>query len=57
MRTSVGLRELTATHKDLARKLVAMERKYDTKFKVVFDAIRKLMESPSTTFPQWNVAR
>ena len=44
MRTFVRLRELMATHKDLARKLNAMERKYDAHFKVVFEAIRKLME-------------
>ncbi len=46
MRTFVKLREMLATHKDLARKLEAMERKYDAKFKVVFDALRKLMEPP-----------
>jgi len=46
MRTFAKLRELLATHKDLARKLDAMEKKYDAQFKVVFDAIRKLMEAP-----------
>ena len=44
MRAFVRLREMLATHKDLARKLKAMERNYDAKFKVVFDALRKLME-------------
>lgn len=43
MRAFVKLRELLSTRKDLARKLNAMERKYDTQFKVVFDAIRQLM--------------
>ena len=43
MRAFVRLRELLATHKDLARKLAAMEKKYDAQFKVVFDAIRNLM--------------
>ncbi len=38
------LRELLATHKDLARKLDALEKKYDAQFQVVFDAIRRLME-------------
>lgn len=47
MRAFVRLRELLATHKDLARKLNDMEKKYDTQFKVVFDAIRKLMEPPA----------
>ncbi len=43
MRAFVKLREMLATHKDLARKLNAMEKKYDSQFKVVFDAIRQLM--------------
>jgi hypothetical protein len=49
MRAFVKLRELLATHKDLARKLDALERKYDAQFKVVFDAIRQLMEPPKAT--------
>lgn len=47
MRAFVRLREILATHKDLARKLQEMEKKYDTQFKVVFDAIRKLMAPPA----------
>jgi hypothetical protein len=43
MRAFVHLRELLATHRDLARKLEELERKYDGKFAVVFDAIHKLM--------------
>jgi len=31
-------REILASHKDLANKLEALERKYDAQFKVVFDA-------------------
>ena len=46
MRAFVRLRELLATHKDLAEKLGALEKKYDAQFRVVFDAIRKLMETP-----------
>ncbi len=46
MRAFVRLREMLATHKDLARKLAALEKKYDDKFKVVFEAIRQLMEPP-----------
>jgi hypothetical protein len=46
MRAFVKLRELLATHKDLARKLEALERKYDAQFKAVFDAIRQLMVPP-----------
>ena len=48
MRAFVRLRELLATHKDLARKLEEMEKKYDHQFRVVFDAIRKLMAPPKT---------
>ena len=44
MRAFVRLRQLLATHEDLARKLEAMEKKYDVQFKVVFDAIRELMK-------------
>jgi hypothetical protein len=44
MRTFVQLREILATHKDLAQKLEALEKKYDRQFKVVFDAIRQLMK-------------
>lgn len=46
MRAFVKLREILATHKDLARKLNEMEEKYDAQFKVVFDAIRQLMIPP-----------
>ena len=40
---NIRLRELMATHRDLARKLLQLEKKYDAKFSVVFEAIRKLM--------------
>ena len=43
VRAFVRLRELIASHKDLAKKLAELERKYDAQFKVVFDAIRELM--------------
>ncbi|OHB76391.1 MAG: DNA-binding protein [Planctomycetes bacterium RBG_16_59_8] len=46
MRTFVQLRNLLSTHADLARKLEELERKYDTQFRVVFDAIRQLMTPP-----------
>ena len=46
MRAFVRLRAVLATHKDLAAKLEAMEKKYDAQFKVVFDAIRQLMIPP-----------
>jgi len=46
MRTFVQLREVMLSHRDLAAKLATLECKYDGKFKVVFDAIRKLMDPP-----------
>ena len=46
MRAFVRLRRLMGAHADLARKLNGLERKYDAQFKVVFDAIRQLMEPP-----------
>jgi hypothetical protein len=46
MRAFVRLREILASHKDLANKLEALERKYDAQCKVVFDAIRQLMAPP-----------
>ena len=46
MRAFVKLREMLTSHKDLARKLAALERKYDAQFKIVFDAIRQLMAPP-----------
>ena len=46
MRTFVRLREMLLSNADLARKLAALEKKYDAQFKVVFDAIRELMAPP-----------
>jgi hypothetical protein len=43
MRAFVRLRQLISSNADLARKLAALERKYDAQFKMVFDAIRELM--------------
>ena len=46
MRAFVRLRQMLQTNADLARKLAALEKKYDAQFKVVFDAIRALMAPP-----------
>jgi len=46
MRAFVRLRELIASHKELAKKLEELEKKYDAQFKMVFDAIRQLMKPP-----------
>jgi len=46
MRTFAKLREIISRHKDLARRLDELEKKYDAQFKIVFDAIRQLMAPP-----------
>ena len=46
MRAFVKLRKLLQTHADLARKLAELEGKYDRQFRVIFDAIRELMNPP-----------
>ena len=54
MRAFVRLRRLLASHADLARKLEALEKKYDTQFKQVFEAIRQLM-TPSPAEPKHRI--
>ncbi|HLB05683.1 MAG TPA: ORF6N domain-containing protein [Thermodesulfobacteriota bacterium] len=46
MRAFMKLREMIASNKDLAKKFEELEKKYDTQFKIVFDAIRQLMAPP-----------
>ncbi len=46
MRTFTKLREIISANKDLSRRLDELEKKYDTQFRVVFDAIRELMKPP-----------
>jgi hypothetical protein len=46
MRAFVRLRRLLSTNADLSRKLEALEQKYDSQFRVVFEAIRALMAEP-----------
>ena len=52
VRAFVKLRQLLASHADLARKVDALEKKYDAQFKVVFDAIRQLMAPPPEERPK-----
>ena len=47
MRAFVRLRRMLASNEELARKLAALERKYDAQLKIVFDAIRELMTPPT----------
>ncbi len=46
MRAFVRLRQILSANKDLERRFDALEERYDKQFKVVFDAIRALMEPP-----------
>jgi hypothetical protein len=46
VRAFVRMRRMLANNRQLAVKLALLESKYDIQFKVVFDAIRKLMEKP-----------
>jgi hypothetical protein len=43
MRAFARLRQIVTQQVDLARKLNALEQRYDGQFKVVFDALRELM--------------
>ena len=46
MRAFVRLRELALTHADLTRQIADLETKYDSRFRVVFDALRRLTVPP-----------
>jgi len=43
MRAFVRLRKFAITHSDLANRIEEMERHYDAKFKIVFDAIQRII--------------
>jgi hypothetical protein len=47
MRTFVQLRRLMDSNRDLARKIEAMEKKYDEQFAAIFDAIKQLIAEDS----------
>ena len=49
VRAFVRLREIISSSKELAKRLDDPEKKYDSQFKVVFDAIRQLMTPPEIT--------
>jgi len=44
MRAFVKLRRMLASNAELARRLEELEKKYDSQFRIVFEAIRSLME-------------
>ena len=43
MRTFTRLREMLYSHKELQKKIEAMEAKYDEQFRIVFDVIKQLL--------------
>jgi len=43
VRAFVQLRQMLASNAELSRKLVALEKNYDIKFKAIFEAIHQLM--------------
>ena len=55
MRTFSKLRELMTTHKDLREKLEEMEKKYDQQFKVVFEAIKRLVAYPNEAYKETKI--
>ena len=46
VRAFVRMRNMLTSHAELARKIETLEKRYDDKFKIVFDAIRQLMIPP-----------
>ena len=46
VRAFIRLREAIGAHRDMARKLEVLEKKYDGQFKVVFEALREIMAPP-----------
>ena len=44
MRTFTKIREMLAGNKELREKIEKLERKYDQQFKVVFQAIKRLLD-------------
>jgi len=48
MRTFVQLRRLMDSNRHLARRIEALEKKYDEQFAVVFDAIKRLIADEDT---------
>jgi phage regulator Rha-like protein len=44
MRAFIKMRQMYISHDDLKQKIIAMERKYDKQFQIVFEAIQQLLE-------------
>jgi hypothetical protein len=52
MRTFARLREIILANKGLSRRLDGLEKKYDSRFRTVFDALRELMDPPEKSPPK-----
>lgn len=48
VRTFIRLRQILVVHQDLKRKVEALETKYDSQFRVVFDAVKQLITPPDS---------
>jgi len=46
MRAFLQIRAMLATHEDLRRKIMEMEKRYDSKFHAVFATLRQMLETP-----------
>jgi len=46
MRAFLQLRAMLATHEDLKRKIMHMERRYDARFQAIFAALREMLDEP-----------
>ena len=55
VRAFVKLREILSTHSELAKKLMELESKYDKQFKVVFQALRELMQNDADKTERVNI--
>ena len=47
VRAFVQLRKLTISNQDLSRKINDLEMKYDARFSIVFNALKKLIDKPN----------
>ena len=52
MRTFTKIREMLATNKELREKIEKLEKKYDNQFRVVFEAIKRLIATDSKPLSQ-----
>lgn len=46
VRTFIKLRKLLASHADLVKKIEAMEKGYDRQFRIIFEILKELRETP-----------